>query len=287
MYLPYKTKSIYRNYFWARYSLPRPNMVFFLEEWSNVSRRTLVFWVASCCFPIFFWVDLSFALSRGSISGSVSVKNDPKISSFFGSVYNSLTSSLYPGADPHHVQHSIRLGKNFLKINSKINLSLYDNLWRPRLIKSKRPSSPPVTSAQIWNTLLCAPHDSKMSNLPPFGVTLLMYLLWSAAFAAFAWNIYFDQLLLAILLVQRMKSHRFDWFAVPAHFGRGCLKQIRFFFFISVLIGVPQKHARYLFLIYSHAANQHFFLSFVMAVSTAPSRGKKSQMRLKVLIYFR
>ena len=53
------------------------------------------------------------------------------------------------GADPDHVQHSIRLGKNFLKINSKINLSLYDNLWRPRLIKSKRPSSPPVASAQI------------------------------------------------------------------------------------------------------------------------------------------
>ena len=133
-------------------------------------------------------------------------------------------------------------------------------MWRPRLIKSKRPSSPPVASAQIWNTLPlrahifygCAPHDSKMSNLPPFGVTLLMYLLRSAAFAAFAWNIYFDLLLLAILLVQRMKSHRFDWFAVPAHFGRGCLKQIRFFFFISVLIGVPQKHARYLFLIYSH-----------------------------------
>ena len=60
--------------------------------------------------------------------------------------YNSAAGS---GADPDHVQHSIRLGKNFLKINSKINLScggpvlLNPNALLPHPLlapKSKTPS---------------------------------------------------------------------------------------------------------------------------------------------------
>ena len=62
------------------------------------------------------------------------------------------------GADPDHVQHSIRLGKNFLKINSKINLSLYDNLCGgPVLLNPNALLPHPLLAPKSETPSLCAP----------------------------------------------------------------------------------------------------------------------------------